>query len=559
MPGRSPQGECGSGARLTVEARRAISQVLGGPLTDSTEQLKTLLVNSKTLPVLFIGSGLSRRYIDSPDWEGLLRELASLTGRPLSYYEGKVGGLAEDMKLPAIASRIAADFYDKWFFTDDYADSRAKYEDSVSLEGDPLKVEAAKYINSLKLTQREGLIPELEKLATVRAHAVITTNFDSVIEDALPDMEVYVGQQTVLFSATQAVGEIYKIHGSASDPSSLVLTAEDYEAFWDRNPYLIAKMLTLFVEHPVIFIGYSLRDPHIQRLLGNLVDCLTEDQLQTLNDRLIFVGRPGPTRVEGLARSTITVAEHTFGVQEIGLADFGDLYDMLSTLPQHFPVKLLRQLSESVYQLAYSSEPTGRVYVLPFDEDTEADSVEVVVGVGTMERLGMKGYSAFSRADFFLDMLTGAHDHNVPNMFERLIPSIFRGAKYSPIWYPLRLAETADYQVEQDKLPLRARQLLDGTTPLTPYPGRRPLHWQEMSFEKLSANHPDLRVNLGVDCAYEVSDVLALRDFLVGRLQGRTTVPTDVAKLCSKFDQLVYGGGFKGDPEELRAALGLRV
>ncbi|MBP3035076.1 SIR2 family protein [Arthrobacter sp. zg-ZUI100] len=526
-------------------------------MSNSTDQLRSLLVSSKTLPVLFVGSGLSRRYIDSPDWEGLLSQLAGLTGRPLSYYEGKVGGYDPDMKLPAIASRIAADFYDTWFFEDGYRESRDKYEQSIAVEADPLKVETAKYINSLKLTQRDGLISELEKLASVRAHAVITTNFDSVLEDALPDMEVYVGQQTVLFSATQSVGEIYKIHGSASDPASLVLTAEDYEAYWDRNPYLIAKMLTLFVEHPVIFIGYSLRDTHIQRLLSNLVNCLTEEQLETLNDRLIFVGRPSPTRGEGLARSTITVAKHTFGVQEIGLEDFGELYDMLAELPQHFPVKLLRQLSESVYQLAYSTEPTGRVYVLPFDEETQSDSVEVVVGVGTMERLGEMGYSAYSRTNLFRDMLQGKKDHNVTNMLERLIPSIFKTAKYSPIWYPLRLADNEDVVVDRDVLPLRALQLMEGVTPLTPYPSRRPSRWQEMTFEELSAEHPDLRTNLGIDCTYGVSDVVALRDYLLGELDGATAVTTPIAKLCCKFDQLVYGEGFSGNGSELREALGI--
>lgn len=177
--------------------------------------------------------------------------------------------------------------------------------------------------------------------------------------------------------------------------------------------------------------------------------------------------------------------------------------------------------------------------------------------MGTMGRRGVNGYSAYSRTDFFLDVLLGAHDHNVHNMFERLIPSIFKGAKYSPIWYALWLAERAGYPVDHDKLPLRARQLVDGTTPLTPYPGRRPRQWQDMTFEELSATHPDLRVNLGMGCSYGVTDVLALRDFLVEGLTGKPIVPTHLAKLCSKFDQLVYGEGFQGDKKDLWEALEL--
>lgn len=42
------------------------------------------LINGHKLPILFVGSGLSRRYIKSPDWEGLLYE--SFDSNNKSYY-----------------------------------------------------------------------------------------------------------------------------------------------------------------------------------------------------------------------------------------------------------------------------------------------------------------------------------------------------------------------------------------------------------------------------------------------------------------------------------------
>ncbi|MDT1838087.1 SIR2 family protein, partial [Acinetobacter baumannii] len=81
-------------------------------------------------------------------------------------------------------------------------------------------------------------------------------------------------QKELLFSNPQQIAEIYKIHGCASKPESLVLTNEDYIDFNARNPYLAAKLITLFVEHPIIFIGYRLSDPNIQGILRAIASCI---------------------------------------------------------------------------------------------------------------------------------------------------------------------------------------------------------------------------------------------------------------------------------------------
>jgi hypothetical protein len=55
-----------------------------------------------TSPFLFVGSGLSRRYIGLDDWEGVLRRFSSFTDRPYDYYRATA-----DNHLPRVATEIA--------------------------------------------------------------------------------------------------------------------------------------------------------------------------------------------------------------------------------------------------------------------------------------------------------------------------------------------------------------------------------------------------------------------------------------------------------------------
>lgn len=101
------------------------------------------------------------------------------------------------------------------------------------------------------------------------AHAVITTNYDDLLEPLFPNYEVIVGQNVFRQSAL-VVGEIFKIHGSISVPESMVLTKEDYEAFDENKKYLSAKLLTYFAEHPLLFVGYSASDANIRNVLHDI-------------------------------------------------------------------------------------------------------------------------------------------------------------------------------------------------------------------------------------------------------------------------------------------------
>ena len=54
-----------------------------------------------------------------------------------------------------------------------------------------------------------------------------------------------------------------------------------------------------------------------------------------------------------------------------------------------------------------------------------------------------------------------------------------------------------------------------------------------------------------------MADVVALRDFLLTKINSTKSVSTGLARLACTYDRLVFGPGFAGDRAALHAALGV--
>jgi hypothetical protein len=227
---------------------------------------------------------------------------------------------------------------------------------------------------------------ELDLLRRAVIDGVITTNFDPLLEQLFPDFEVFVGQEALLFENAVGVGEIYKIHGSVEAPDSLVLTRRDYDRFDETNPYLAAKLMTIFVEHPIVFLGYSLSDPNIGAILRAILSCLeSSERVAKLADRLMFVDWDSTASECSIARATLPVAQIQLPVLLIRVPSFGELFEVLALQPRTFPARLLRQLKEHVYNLILSTDAKSHLYVQPLDPSEDPRNVDVVFGVGAIE------------------------------------------------------------------------------------------------------------------------------------------------------------------------------
>ena len=75
------------------------------------ENLTKLLNESATTPVLFIGSGFSRRYLGTKNWEKLLEHFSTSLNQSFNLYTSKV----KNNNLPKVASIMAEEFHDIWW------------------------------------------------------------------------------------------------------------------------------------------------------------------------------------------------------------------------------------------------------------------------------------------------------------------------------------------------------------------------------------------------------------------------------------------------------------
>lgn len=96
---------------------------------------------------------------------------------------------------------------------------------------------------------------------------IVTTNFDQLFEDAARRRDL---QPTVVLGepedATLPPPTIVKLHGSAEQPESLVITEREVLLFDRTHPRLWSAVRDLLRSKPVVVVGSSLRDPSIVRL-----------------------------------------------------------------------------------------------------------------------------------------------------------------------------------------------------------------------------------------------------------------------------------------------------
>lgn len=396
-------------------------------------KVQDVIQKFNTTPFLFAGSGITRRYYGLPNWEDLLKHFANRIKSDRFGYQSyvskaKMGDCPEGI-LPKVATLIQRDFDLAWY--DNVEGVRTltdkeliKVEQGIS----PFKVEIAKFINdsSHLVDGYQNEIQALRNISFRNIAGVITTNYDSFFERLFSDYQTYVGQDELIFSPIQGFAEIYKIHGSVTRPETIIINEEDYREFKEKSKYLTAKLLTIFMEYPIIFMGYSLSDGDVQTILNDLVECLPETKLQQLQDRFVFVEYDSEATVPVVSSHTVAVGNRMLAMTKIQLANFNLLFEALTAQKAALPVKMLRRFKEELYTYAITKRPGPLLHVADIDNDkVRGEDLAISIGLSSTGIYGLK--RAIDANQWYRDIVTDeftSHGYEADQLLQYVYPDL---------------------------------------------------------------------------------------------------------------------------------------
>ncbi|WP_312649515.1 SIR2 family protein [Proteiniclasticum sp.] len=329
--------------------------------------------------------------------------------------------------MPKIAELIQNDFDAKWFVDPSIRKVDGEILSQIKDSGlSPFKAEISTYIKrkTKVVSAYQDEVNMLAKISEKSISGVITTNYDSLLEETLIGFRKYVGQNELIFSAIQGIAEIYKIHGSVENPDSIIINESDYLAFDEKSTYLAAKLMTIFMEYPIIFMGYSVSDANVQNIIRSIVSCLDEKQIKMLEDRFVFVEYKKDMVGVEVNPFTIMIDNKPLGMRKMILSDFMILYRAMDTKKSKLPVKVLRRFKQELYDYTITNVPTANLRVAALD-DSRVDDEELVIAIGKVSDLGLRGLSGIDTNEWYrnivLDDLEFSSDELLEYAFSKVL------------------------------------------------------------------------------------------------------------------------------------------
>lgn len=120
--------------------------------------------------------------------------------------------------------------------------------------------------------------PVLDGLLDIPFGSIWTTNYDKLIESGLEKRcigcNVIVNDKDLASISNDTKINIYKMNGDISEPTSMIVTKDDYEHYRQKHPLFLTFLKKELVANTFLFIGYSFSDALVLDCLSSLKEFL---------------------------------------------------------------------------------------------------------------------------------------------------------------------------------------------------------------------------------------------------------------------------------------------
>lgn len=316
----------------------------------------------KNHPVLFVGTGLSLRYLkNSYSWDNLLEKISKdLKGNSEFYLNIKSKCQIDGQyRYDKIASLLENEF-NKILEND--RDGRFKKINDIFFENMKKEINISRfkiYLSELLKNldynkEKENEIKQLKKMRK-NIGSVITTNYDLLIEDIF-EFNPLIGNNILL---SNPYGAVYKIHGCVSQAEEIIITEDDYNKFDNQYELIRAQLLSLFIHNPIIFIGYSIGDQNIKKILKTIFTYVkpNTELAKKIRSNFLLVEFEKDSKNEDVSEHDIDMEDFsTIRINKLKTDNYSSLYKPLANI--HLPITALdiRKVEKIVKQIREGGE-----------------------------------------------------------------------------------------------------------------------------------------------------------------------------------------------------------
>lgn len=345
--------------------------------------ISTFISGYTNYPVLFIGTGLTLRYLkNSYSWDSLLKKIAFDITRDEHYYLDIKSKYMKKFQCDyaKIATDIEADFNKKTQDNQEFNNINKSFYRNIErgISVSRFKLYIANILKELSFKKEmDKEISEFKK-AGKNISSIITTNYDCMIEEIFK-FNPLIGNNILL---SNPYGSVYKIHGCVSQPDKIIISERDYQEFEKKYELIRAQLLSLFIHNPIIFIGYAIGDKNIKDILKTIfsyVDYNSEEAKKIQRNFLLVEYRADSDNTDILEHSIELEGSQIIRINKLTTDNFTELYKAIANLILPVSTMDIRKVQNIVKDI-FSG---GKIEVSITEDLDELENSDKVLVIGS--------------------------------------------------------------------------------------------------------------------------------------------------------------------------------